>query len=127
MDIVPDDFVAKPRCRRKRYVAVWIQRVARPLQVRMARVVVEAWREQALFVILAGGLAGRSEHLQVAESGHVDFAAEAIRLTHDRRLASAGDAAAVDIHAAHIRSTAQDPLGASEHAARGDFWRQNRN
>src|ERR1051326_4749317 len=102
MDIVPDDFIAQPRRRRKGYVAIRIEPVARPLQVWVGRVVVDAWREQAFFVILAGVFAGCSEHLQVAESSHVDFATDAIRLTHDGVLASAGEAAAVDTPATHI-------------------------
>ena len=121
MNIVPHDFIAESRCARQRDVPVRIDSITRAAQVGMRRVVIDARRQESLFVVLAGVFTGRSEHLQIAEPGHVDFAAHAVRLAHDRRFARTGNTTAVDVDAAHVRCAAQNPVRAGEDAASGDF------
>src|SRR2546423_1738427 len=74
LDVVPHDLVAEARRLGQGHVPIWVQPVAGVAQVRVGRVVVDARRQQALLVVLAGVLGGAAEHLQVAETGHVDLA-----------------------------------------------------
>src|SRR5205823_14097566 len=73
LNIVRDNFVAESWCGGQGNEPVGIDSVTRAAQVGMWRVIVHTRRQQSLLVVLAGIFAGRAQHLEVAEAGHMDF------------------------------------------------------
>ncbi len=104
-------------------VAVGIHRVEWFTQVLQGGFVVDAGREEAALVVLAGIFGGRAEDVEVADAAHVDLATVAERLAHIDSLLHPGDAAAEDIDPADVGGAPADPVGAGEDVPVQDFRR----
>src|SRR5262249_19595118 len=80
VDVVPDDAVAESGPLRQIDVAVGVKLVAGRAEIGVGRVVIDARRQQAFLVVLAGILRGGAADLQIAPARHVDLTAQPVGL-----------------------------------------------